>query len=1301
MKSVKVLKKEISWENSKLHDLKSSNIDYSHSENKEAPQFRNLILNQDSGQLRSNIINKQICQSDRKSPNVSNLRKILSPTSQTSSKHNIKYDDHIISNSKTDLNLSPQSRKKINVTKLPKIKEANKYSMINQIEKTRSYTTGELVNSSKFSNKLKMNASSILSGNLTDRSKRNGRNNTITDINQDHIELQKASYCSEYQIRAANDSIQPNTYSEIQPKKKYNFEEPELSKYAFKKQNLFKDTNEIIDNKEAKKISLIPKILQNSASITLAENQLSGKVWKKKNKMITELKNRILSHINLESGYYCSYFIKIEKAIFPIVIRIFTDAEEEHMEESTNNECNKMDNEIEIAIGVDKPPDHNNNLKINFGKRFVIDQFLRDNYIFSTNSKIYITVFAYSKLRGHIGALFKGVKVASVKKQLKLIQSNVANINPNKLVEDLNDEILDVKEYISCLQSNDKELHYKMEKECSVKEDNFDRYSQKSMSVKSVRVQLRCLNCNNFVEDMSYYEMVKLSLINKMFFHEINNLNLGNPNNIQKLKNDLLSNKKSIAATNFSTVEQTSDNNDLENFIKSNTNNYENEASPEKKDTYFKYSKNMNSEHLKICSQSSLQEKLSNNESSNIKTQRENPQNSVKNQSNSFKIKTSRTSSKAVNNKNLRNDVLFRSLNHKKNLLNDELSKSNFDISKIRELINSEQVTNLIYQIFSLQNSHGLNMEYTGLCNQCLVNYNANLCSNDLIASKKSNVFIPAPSYISSNIVLAENYNAFSNLKDLTFSMKCELKQNLAHNKKKNERLIRRNELLSWNDKRLQMRQEKMDAIDSVIDFGLFKIFKYEWFKIFKYYRILQQLKELVAVKHKTSLRQTVEKLMATKIQKYFKKKLLWRSLLNPQVHIRTIVKHSLQMHCFKIREKVDIANRYKLAYHFPKFVRVLRMKFCCQNFISKKKFIVTRMREHFKNKQENQIEFLKNMNKSIQKLVEFERDVKLDKKILSTKFLFDVAGNIFILTQENQIALFFVVYNIKLLDFIRNDYYKKKEIRDAELQNKRKQTETDIYSVNNADMDDLPNIESEKEFNLEKIVQFIETTEVIKRLKNYKVWIKSKEKYKHKAYAVHLPPKNGNNYQDDKKNNETFKSKRTFKQIKEEEKSSKNIKVSSRNIENNYNANLASYMYSESSVKVQKPKIINALKCFAPKEHKKFKIKFNEEFYDYLILSMIECYYVLEKNVKPQNQPDEDINVIINRLKLNIQNLNNTKHHTQTGFYSIAAEMKSSNMRSKNMIGNFFKIITFSKEHDARKQSKFYQDKEAEIEIP
>ena len=85
-----------------------------------------------------------------------------------------------------------------------------------------------------------------------------------------------------------------------------------------------------------------------------------------------------------------------------------------------------------------------------------------------------------------------------------------------------------------------------------------------------------------------------------------------------------------------------------------------------------------------------------------------------------------------------------------------------------------------------------------------------------------------------------------------------------------------------------------------------------------------------------------------------------------------------------------------------------------------------------------------------------------------------------------------------------------------------------------------------------------------------------------------------------------------------------------------------------------------------------KFKIKLPKDFYDYLVLSMIECYYLLEKNPITKTAEDTDINVEINRLKMQIKNYTNVQNKANTGLFSVAAELESNNMSIKNMLCKF-----------------------------
>lgn len=292
------------------------------------------------------------------------------------------------------------------------------------------------------------------------------------------------------------------------------------------------------------------------------------------------------------------------------------------------------------------------------------------------------------------------------------------------------------------------------------------------------------------------------------------------------------------------------------------------------------------------------------------------------------------------------------------------------------------------------------------------------------MVGKISDLFNTNHNHVKNNKNLAKNYQDFRTIAALQTVLSSTVKTMVAQIKHRDYRNSRQIDLTGREEQRKTMRLEKEEGINLIIKNWLLTILKAQWTKIIWKIKILWAIRGLMEARERILQRQMLLTFNVIKIQRYFKKRILWRMMVNPGRLSLVIVKGGLSMYAELIQQKVVRSNVYKLVRYFPRFVSVLKIKYLIGEYIQRQTSAIYRMREHMSNMKVNGHEFAKNFDKAVLNLIQFEYDLK--KEVPKGATFYNLSNNMHHLGSEMKNKLFWAIYNIKLLDYLKHHYYRK-----------------------------------------------------------------------------------------------------------------------------------------------------------------------------------------------------------------------------------------------------------------------------------
>ena len=111
-----------------------------------------------------------------------------------------------------------------------------------------------------------------------------------------------------------------------------------------------------------------------------------------------------------------------------------------------------------------------------------------------------------------------------------------------------------------------------------------------------------------------------------------------------------------------------------------------------------------------------------------------------------------------------------------------------------------------------------------------------------------------------------------------------------------------------------QAKIDRENEIKMVIELCLNYTCRKTWTQIIFLRRVMEGIQEKFDQKMAINTRESLKKFNVTKIQRYYKKRILWRLVLNPYAMTNAIIKSSLTLYASMIEKKVCQSNIYKIA---------------------------------------------------------------------------------------------------------------------------------------------------------------------------------------------------------------------------------------------------------------------------------------------------------------------------------------------------------------------------------------------------
>lgn len=322
-------------------------------------------------------------------------------------------------------------------------------------------------------------------------------------------------------------------------------------------------------------------------------------------------------------------------------------------------------------------------------------------------------------------------------------------------------------------------------------------------------------------------------------------------------------------------------------------------------------------------------------------------------------------------------------------------------------------------------------------------------------------------------------------------------------------------------------RKEREATIQQVIDYSIKFTIKRTWFIFIIYY-----IKQLISIKEKfwekrsNMYQESLKMFFRRKIQIYLKKRYVWRLGFNRGKSTGMAIKGGLALYATMVKEKVRNTNtRLHVSWHLPRFVRVMRVKGLCDQFVQSRLSWRRKVTAHMKNVKKNWDEFSRTWDKNTLTLMSYEealRGTPVYDQI-------DFSGHLPLISLDFKKKLFRVIYNARLIKFLQarfqegertraerkhaaeeklkkkdNDDSTQKSLSDLSVGfNKEDLTinqchgDSNMYIPKNFDQFE----EVEKPFRLRDVIKFPKTTELLKQDRLFPVYFESIIRWDSKHY--------------------------------------------------------------------------------------------------------------------------------------------------------------------------------------------------------
>ena len=708
------------------------------------------------------------------------------------------------------------------------------------------------------------------------------------NLKTNNSKLESLGYESQYSVKR-NTSLNSKSKNRFQNNSYSSNKSNDKSVYTKTNAKSYDSKIKYINNSEINKIDESNKINFNLQSLNLLgfknEQIKKDSTWKKSTNVVQELKPKVLKAIDQKDSQLISYFIRTKNVKFPIKVRIFT-------------EMKNID--IEIAYSKIEIPTHTNYTAIKAGKKIVISESWENEFDRSENSKIYVTVFAWTPVIGHIATAFKGYNSSVRHENSQQYTLPLLNHDESKkLMIILDNEIEENKDYLDCFANgedyNEKRAVSEFFKQSIAKSQFLDKGSpilgntpQKRKSfqkkIQNDNIQENNLLDNNLCMSSTFDYKSNRQILVPADNVESNQISKDPPissfRNITKKKpivsykiinhdlgNDedcILENKRHGQIHGLKDVEQINKNNRSRREI------LDAALSNKVINTKLKPDRSL----IKL--------KMDQNyyNSSNTKGQKE--------QSNDTKKVNSETNPNQFLQKYLQNQFSPDQKNSNKN------SKENLFKTFFNENKNSAGLTD------SFLNTTCTQLFYS--------EHNKNhLETITRILKEKSNP-------IEKNKTLAANFGVVSDFLISKKVLKKGLLEDFAKMKHKANRQERYDHQSNMQHEREAVREKKDMQIKEVLDYGVYKVFKRKWCTILCQYHIQKKSEFLFEKKQAEEGRRVLFMIRVGRIQNYFRKRMFWRLEFNRHTATKQCVKHGLALYAQLYKQKTRRSNCFKIA---------------------------------------------------------------------------------------------------------------------------------------------------------------------------------------------------------------------------------------------------------------------------------------------------------------------------------------------------------------------------------------------------
>lgn len=303
--------------------------------------------------------------------------------------------------------------------------------------------------------------------------------------------------------------------------------------------------------------------------------------------------------------------------------------------------------------------------------------------------------------------------------------------------------------------------------------------------------------------------------------------------------------------------------------------------------------------------------------------------------------------------------------------------------------------------------------------------------NNNLIGQIGQNMIDKNSSVIEMNKTINGNYKEYQEQTNTKRNIFNTIKSTIAFQKAKIEKKKKLDTAINKDLVRAKKLNQRMIDIDDILRSWVRKYIVEFYIRQIFFYKVHSKISDILDLNRHKLYKRIMKNFNARRIQNWLRKKIMWKEACNPKSFNYIAIQASLRMYCHHIKHKVTKSNMFKIYYHMPKFIQVLKIKTLIDNYSSGRRCINNKVKRHIRNVRKNSDAFHNEFDRQLQQQLTIEDEAKINKKV-DKKHLFDISYHLPSYTRAFKQKIFKIVYNIRQISYLQKHYKANTDLREG-----------------------------------------------------------------------------------------------------------------------------------------------------------------------------------------------------------------------------------------------------------------------------